>query len=84
MPRPGRLTPRSVTEWGAAITIWVGIGGLLVCLAVWIVTDRVSPALLASFGGLAGIGQGVDTIAGLLRQPPPAPDPDPVDTGGGA
>jgi hypothetical protein len=74
--RRRRLTPKSLREWGAVVPQWVGIFGLLACLAFYFATGRTNAAILVAFGGLIVVGQGAETLS-ALGSTPPDPDPPP-------
>ena len=69
-----RITPRSASEWAAALPRWLGIMGLIACFLVWLLTGRVEPLFVTTFGGLLAVGQGADALA-TLRDPPSPPIP---------
>jgi hypothetical protein len=76
-----RFTPRSASEWGAALPTWFGMAGLVACFAVWALTNRVEPLFVTTFGGLLAVGAGAKALD-TLRQPPAPPIP-PGDPPGG-
>lgn len=70
------MTPRSASEWAAVLPRYLGMAGVIFCAIVWLLADRLEPALLASFGGLIAVGQGAEALA-ALKSAPPAPPPVP-------
>jgi hypothetical protein len=54
--------------------IWLGILGLVTCMIFWMVTNRVEPLFVTSFGGLLAVGAGARALD-TLRQPPAPPIP---------
>lgn len=68
------MSPRTLEEWTAALGRLLGIVGLVFCAVVWLITDRVEPLLVTTFGSLLAIGQGAQAIATLRHiEPPPLP-----------
>lgn len=68
------MSPRTLEEWTAALGRLLGIVGLVFCAVVWLLTDRVEPLLVTTFGSLLAIGQGAQAIATLRHiEPPPPP-----------
>jgi hypothetical protein len=65
----GKLTPRSLAEWGAVVPVWVGLTGVVASFVVWVVTGEVSPVLLGSFGTMIAAGQGAEVIVALKQGP---------------
>jgi hypothetical protein len=65
----GRLTPRSVAEWGAVVPVWVGLAGVIASFVVWVLTGNVSPVLLGAFGTMIAAGQGAEVIVALKQGP---------------
>ena len=76
------MTPRSAAEWAGVLPRYLGMLGLVFCAVVWLLADRIEPALLAAFGGLLAVGQGAEAVA-ALRSPPPVDTqvPPEIDTG---
>ena len=70
------MTPRSASEWAAALPRWLGMLGLAACFLVWVLTPDhiVEPLFVTVFGGLLAVGQGADTMA-VLKNPPAPPVP---------
>lgn len=54
--------------------IWLGILGLVTCMVFWMLTNRVEPLFVTSFGGLLAVGAGARALD-TLRQPPAPPIP---------
>jgi hypothetical protein len=65
----GKLTPRSVAEWGAVVPVWVGLAGVTASFVVWVLTGNVSPVLLGTFGTMIAAGQGAEVIVALKHGP---------------
>jgi hypothetical protein len=51
--------------------------GLIACFAVWVLSGRVEPLFVTTFGGLLGVGQAASAMI-TLREParPPLPPAD--------
>lgn len=60
---------RSLLEWFPVINRYGGILGVVFVAVVWLVTNRFEPGLLAFFGGMIGLGEGVDALKDLSRRP---------------
>lgn len=41
----------------------------------WTVTNRIEPSLLATFGGMAGVGQTIEVLAAMKTAPQPEAPP---------
>jgi hypothetical protein len=65
----GKLTPRSVAEWGSVVPVWVGLTGVIASFVVWVLTGNVSPVLLGTFGTMIAAGQGAEVIVALKQGP---------------
>jgi hypothetical protein len=68
------MTPRSAQEWLALLPSVIGALGLVSLLIFWMVTSRVDPLLVTTFGGLLGAGQAAQALAALKTPPPPPGD----------
>jgi hypothetical protein len=70
------MAPRAkqIDEWISLAARLVGLLGLVAFAVEWFVTKRIEPLLVASAGGLYGLGKGGEALA-ILRHSPPAPQP---------
>lgn len=75
------MDPRSWMSWFPVAMRFTGLAGVVFVAAVWLLTNRVEPSLLALFGSMVGIGEGADAIREAQRasSPPPPPLPLPSD-----
>lgn len=73
----------SLLQWFPVLTRYGGLIGVAFVAFVWLLTNRFEPALLAFFGGMIGVGEGVDALKELAQAKVPAP-PTPPDGGGSA
>jgi hypothetical protein len=64
-----KLTPRTLSEWGAVVPVWVGLSGVVASFVVWVLTGNVSPVLLGTFGTMIAAGQGAEVIVALKQGP---------------
>lgn len=55
----------------------IGIVGVCGLTVFWAFTDRVDPAILATFGGLIGLGQTIEALTASRFQPRVLSDPAP-------
>lgn len=58
-------------SWFPVAMRYGGLFGVVFVAFVWLVTNRIEPSLLALFGGMMGVGEGVDALKELVlaRQP---------------
>ncbi len=57
-------------SWYPVALAYLGIAGVLFVSVVWLLTDRLEPALLAFFGSVIGIGEGVGAIRDFVSSRP--------------
>lgn len=65
-------------SWFPVAMRFTGLLGVVFVAAVWLLTNRVEPSLLALFGSMVGIGEGADAIRELGNRPPPPDGAQPV------
>lgn len=63
----------SLLSWFPVALRFTGLAGVLFVAVVWLLTNRLEPALLGLFGSMLGLGEGVDALKELAasRTPPP-------------
>lgn len=66
----------SLLEWFPVLTRYGGLTGVAFVVAFWALTNRFEPTLLAFFGGMIGLGEGVDALKELSRGRAPQVAPD--------
>lgn len=49
----------------------IGSVGIVFVTIFWALTGRIEPSLLALFGSLVGISEGVNAVRDLNKPPPP-------------
>ncbi len=65
----------SLLAWFPVVLRYGGLVGALVFVpAVWVLTDRLEPALIAMFSAMWGFGEGVDAMREFARSAPKPPD----------
>lgn len=74
---------RHINEWISTAGRVVALVMLIAMGALWMVTGRIEPLLVATFGGIYSVAAGAAAFA-LLRKPSPQPPPVPDSTVGGA
>lgn len=60
----------AMMSWYPVALAYLGILGVLFVSVVWLLTDRLEPALLAFFGSIIGIGEGVGAIRDFISNRP--------------
>ena len=55
-------------SWFPVVSKYLGVAGLVFCAVVWLLTDRLEPTLLGTFGTLLGLSQGTDALR-TFREP---------------
>jgi hypothetical protein len=53
-------------SWFPVLMRYGGLSGVAFVAVVWLLTERVEPSLLALFGGMMGVGEGVDALRELV------------------
>jgi hypothetical protein len=67
---------QSLLHWYPVLLRYGGLTGCLVFVpAVWLVTNRLEPALIAMFMSMVGIGEGVDALRDFTHHRPPEGPP---------
>lgn len=72
----------SLLSWFPVALRYAGLAGVIFVAVVWLLTNRLEPALLGLFGSMLGLGEGVDALKELSRSrsqpPPPVPPASPT------
>lgn len=65
----------SLLAWFPVILRYGGLLGALVFVpAVWVLTNRVEPTLIAMFSAMWGFGEGVDALREFAKSAPKPPE----------
>lgn len=67
----------SLLAWFPVLLRYGGlVGGLLFVPLVWLLTNRLEPALIAFFTTMLGLGEGTDALRDFVRTRPIPPELD--------
>lgn len=65
----------SLLAWYPVALRYGGLfGGLIFVPAVWLLTDRLEPSLIALFTSMLGLGEATDALRDFVRGRPPGPN----------
>lgn len=60
-----------------ALSLYLGAAGIVFITLVWLLTNRIEPSLVALFGSMVGINEGVQALKDAGRPTPPPTPPQP-------
>lgn len=64
-----------------ALSLYLGAAGIVFITVVWLLTNRIEPALVALFGSMVGVNEGVQALKDVNKKPEPvSPQPLPPPT----
>lgn len=58
-----------LTSWFPLFVKYGGLVGVIFMAVFWAITHRLEPTLLTFFGGMMGLGEGLEALKELLSSP---------------
>lgn len=72
-PPQSRSRRESLLAWTPVVARYLGLTGVVFVALVWLLTNRIEPTLLATFGSLIGLGEAADAAREALTRPAESP-----------